>query len=86
MSFTKKFMKSYLCWFAHEKSYIPREIIVERMVGLTFSSSNIHEVVNDSNNMNMVIYAMMMNQSYVSQYLLMVDKQLNANPIMFFIF
>jgi hypothetical protein len=79
-------MKSYLCWFAHEKSYIPREIIVERMVGLTFSSSNIHEVVNDSNNMNMVIYAMMMNQSYVSQYLLIVDKQLNANPIMFFIF
>ena len=56
------------------------------MVGLTFSSSNIHEVVNDSNNMNMVIYAMMMNQSYVSQYLLIVDKQLNANPIMFFIF
>jgi hypothetical protein len=79
-------MKSYLCWFAHEKSYIPRKIIVERMVGLTFSSSNIHEVVNDSNNMNMVIYAMMMNQSYVSQYLLIVDKQLNANPIMFFIF
>jgi hypothetical protein len=79
-------MKSYLCWFVHEKSYIPREIIVERMVGLTFSSSNIHEVVNDSNNMNMVIYAMMMNQSYVSQYLLIVDKQLNANPIMFFIF
>jgi hypothetical protein len=81
-------MKSYLCWFAHGKSYIPRETMIKRMVGLTFSSSDIHEVVNDSNKpyMNMVMYAMMMNQSYVSQYLLIVDKQLNANPIMFFIF
>lgn len=76
MSFTKKI---------HEELWT-HETMVERMVGLTFSSSNIHEVVNDSNNMNMVIYAMMMNQSYVSQYLLIVDKQLNANPIMFFIF
>jgi hypothetical protein len=54
MSFTKKI---------HEELWT-HETIVERMVGLTFSSSNIHEVVNNNNKpyMNMVMYAMMMNQ------------------------
>jgi len=37
--------------------------MVERMVGLTFSYSNIHEVINDNNKpyMNMIMCVMMMN-------------------------
>jgi hypothetical protein len=48
-----------MCWFAHEESYVPHETIVEMMVGSTFSSNNVHEVVDDNSNpyKNMVIYA-----------------------------
>ena len=55
----KKFIERYMCWFAHEESYVPHETIVEMMVGSTFSSNNVHEVVDDNSNpyKNMVIYA-----------------------------
>jgi hypothetical protein len=46
----KRFIKRYLCWFAHGKSYVPHETMVERMVGSTSSSSNVYKVVDVNNN------------------------------------
>jgi len=31
-----------LCWFAHEKPYVPYKTMVEKMVELTSSSSNVY--------------------------------------------
>jgi hypothetical protein len=57
-------MERCQCRFAHEKPYVPHETMVEKMVGSTSSSSNVHEVVDDNSNpyRNMVIDAMRMNQ------------------------
>jgi hypothetical protein len=65
----KKFIEKYLCWFTHEKPYVSYEIMVERMVGSTFSSSNVHWVVNDNSNSyrNMNMDVMWMNQSHASE-------------------
>jgi hypothetical protein len=41
-------MKKYLCCFAHEELYVAYEIIVERMVGSTSSSDNMHKVLDDN--------------------------------------
>ena len=43
--------------------------MVERVVGLTSSASNVHEVVNDNSNSykNMVMDAMRMNEGNVSE-------------------
>jgi hypothetical protein len=50
-SFTKKtFMEKYLCWFVYREPYVPYETMLERMIGSTFSSSNMHRVVDDNNN------------------------------------
>ena len=56
-------MEKYFCWFAHGELYVPYENLVERMVGSTSSSSNVHGVVDDNNNpyMNMVLDATRMN-------------------------
>jgi hypothetical protein len=43
-------MEKYLYWFAHEEPYVTYEIMIERMIGSTFSSSNVHGVVDDNNN------------------------------------
>jgi len=59
----KGIMKDYLCWYAHEELFICNESMVEKMIVLTFSASNVYGVVNDNNNpyMNMVMEAMRMN-------------------------
>jgi hypothetical protein len=59
----KEFVDKYLYWFVNEKPYIPYETIVERMIGSTFSSSNVHEVVDDNSNpyRNIVMKVMRMN-------------------------
>ena len=59
--------------------------MVERMLGLTSSASNVHEVVGDNSNLykNMVIDAMRMNRGHASQFLIM-DKEPNANVTIFF--
>jgi len=59
----KGFMKDYLCWYAHGGLFVCNESMVERMVGSTSSASNVHEVVNDNNNLyrNMVMDVMRMN-------------------------
>jgi hypothetical protein len=62
--YKKRFIEKYLCWFAHEKPYVPYKTMVEKMVELTSSSSNVYGVVNDNSNhyRSMIIDAMRMNQ------------------------
>jgi len=47
----KRFMERYMCWFAYEESHAPYETMIENMIGSTSSSSNVHGVVNDNNNL-----------------------------------
>jgi hypothetical protein len=59
--------------------------MVERMVGSTFSASNVHGVVNDNNHpyMNMAMDAMRMNQGNVSQCPI-IEEEPNADATRFF--
>jgi hypothetical protein len=59
----KGFLEEYMCWYAHEKPFVPHETMVERMVWSTSSASNVYGVVNDNNNSYkiMVMDAMRMN-------------------------
>jgi hypothetical protein len=59
----KRFIEKYLCWFVHGELYIPYEIMLEKIVGSTSNSSNVHGVVDDNNNpyRNMVMSVMKMN-------------------------
>jgi len=61
--------------------------MIEKMVGLTFSASNVHWVVDDNNNSyrNMVIDVMRMNQNYVGKCPI-IDEEPNANATRFFYF
>jgi hypothetical protein len=56
-----------------------------KMVGSTFSSSNVHGVVDDNSNSyrNMVMDVMRMNHGYVSQCAI-VDEESNADTSSFF--
>ena len=58
-----------MCWFAHGKPYVPYETMVERMIGSTYRSNNVHGVVDNNNNSysNMVIDVMRINQGYASE-------------------
>jgi len=77
-------MEDYLCWYAYGELFVRNESMVERMVGSTFSASNVHEVVNDNNNsyMNIVMDAMRMNQGNASQCPIVEEP--NADATMFF--
>jgi hypothetical protein len=58
----KRFIEKYLCWYAHKETYIPHDTMIERIVGSTSSSSNVHGVVDNSNPYrNLVMDAMRMN-------------------------
>jgi hypothetical protein len=59
--------------------------MVERMVGSTYSASNVHGIVDDNSNpyRNMDMNAMRMNQGHTSQYPI-VDEEPNADAIRFF--
>jgi hypothetical protein len=59
--------------------------MIEKMVGSTSSSSNVHEIVDDNNNSykNMVMDAMKVNQGYVGQCPI-VDEEFNADTANFF--
>jgi hypothetical protein len=76
----KRFVDRYLCWFIHREPYIPHETMVERISGSTFSSSNMHEVIDENSNpyRNIIIDVMGMNQSYVGQCLI-VDEESNVD-------
>ena len=59
--------------------------MVEKMIGSTFNSSNVHEVVDNNNNyyINMVIDAIRMNQSHVGQFQI-IDEEHNTDTTMLF--
>jgi NAD(P)H-flavin reductase len=46
----KMFMEKHLCWFAYKEPYVLYKTMLERMTESIFSSSNVHEVVDDNNN------------------------------------
>jgi len=52
-----------MCWYTHEEPYVPRNTMIERMIGSTSNASNVHRVVDDNSNpyRNMVMDAMKMN-------------------------
>jgi hypothetical protein len=41
-------MKRYLYWFTHGELYVLHEIMVEKMIGLTSSCSNMYKIVDDN--------------------------------------
>ena len=43
-------MEDYLCWYAHGELFVSNESMVERVVGLTSSASNVQGVANDNSN------------------------------------
>jgi hypothetical protein len=83
----KGFMEKYLYWYAYGEPYVPHDTMVERMIGSTSTSSNVHGVVDDNSNLyrNMVIDAMGMNHDHASQCLI-VNEELNADTSRFFMF
>ena len=74
----KGFMEKCLCWFSYET-------IVDRMVGSTSSSNNVHGVVNDNSNpyRNMIIDMMRMNQGYIGECLI-IDEESYVYTTKFF--
>ena len=42
----KEFMENYQCWYAHREVFVSKKIMGERVVGSTFSASNMHEATN----------------------------------------
>jgi hypothetical protein len=77
-------MKKYLCWFTHEKPYVPYETMVERMVGSTSTSSNVCEVVDDNSNpyKSIVMDLMRIDLGYVGKCS-SVDEEPNIDAIRF---
>ena len=63
-------------------------MIVEKMVGLTSSFSNVHGVINDNNNpyRNMVMDAMRMNQGHAGQCSIIDEEPIVNMAKFFFIF
>jgi len=58
-----------LYWFTHGEPYTPYEIILEMFVGITSSSSNIHQIIDDNSNRyrGMVMDIMGINHGYSSE-------------------
>jgi hypothetical protein len=82
----KGFVKRYVCWFAHKEPYVPHETIIERIIGSTYSSSNVHEIIYNNSNpyRTLVIDTMKMNQGYASQCSI-INEEHNANTTRFFL-
>jgi hypothetical protein len=84
--YKKRFMEKYLCWFAQEKPYVPYKTMIERMVELTSSSSNVYEVVNDNSNYyrSMIMDAMRMNYQGDASECSIINEEPNADASRFF--
>jgi len=82
---TKGFMEDYLCWYTHEKLFVPNQSIKEWVIGSIFSASNMHEVGNENSNpyRNMVMDAMRMSQGNVSECPI-IEEEPNADAARFF--
>jgi len=76
-----------LCWYTHEEPYVPHNTMVERMIELYSSSSNVHGVVYDNSNpyRNMVMDAMRMNPGHAGKFPI-VDEERNVDTTKFFLF
>ena len=74
-----------MCWFVHREPYVPFKAMVEKMVGTTSNSSNVHDVVDDNSNLyrNMIIDALRMNQGYASECFIK-NEEPNADSATFF--
>jgi len=74
-----------LCWFSHREPYAPYETMVERMIELTSSSSNVHGVVDDNNNCYriMIIDAIRINQGDAGECLMKNQMQMHAGFLIF---
>jgi hypothetical protein len=83
----KRLMEKYLCWYAHGKPYAPHNTMIEMIVRSTYSSSNVHGVVDDNSNpyRNMVLNAMRMNHGHAGQCPF-IDEEPNADVAIFLIF
>jgi len=70
----------------HIENYLFVESMVERMVGLTSSASNVHGVVNDNSNpyRNMVMDATRMNQGNINQCSIIIEEEHTADAAGFF--
>jgi len=68
------------------ENYLFVESMVKRMVGLTSSASNVHEVVNDNSNpyKNMVMNATRMNQGNISQCSIIIEEEHTADAAGFY--
>jgi len=77
----KGFIEDYLCWYAYGELFVRNESMVEGMVGLTSSASNVHRVVNDNSNpyRNMVMNATRMNQGNISQCSIIIEEEHTAD-------
>jgi hypothetical protein len=60
--------------------------MIEKMIGSTFSSRNMHKVIDDNPYRNMVMDAMKMNKGYGDQYPIVDKKNLIQTRPCFFIF
>ena len=82
----KEFIEDYQCWYAHGELFVHNKSMGERVVGSTFSASNVQGVANDNSNpyRNMVMDAMRMNQGNVSQCPI-VEEEPNADATRFFL-
>jgi hypothetical protein len=59
--------------------------MIEKMIGSTFSSRNMHKVIDDNPYRNMVMDVMKMNKGYGGQYPIVDKKKPNTNATMFFL-
>jgi len=59
----KEFVEKYICWFPHKEPYVSYKTMLERIFGLTSSSGNIHEVVDDNSNRYRSIYSDISNEN-----------------------
>jgi hypothetical protein len=78
-------MEKYLCWFAHRETYVPHKIMVKKMVGSTYISSNVYGVIDDNSNpyRNIIMDAMRMNKGYTGECSI-IDKERNEDATEFF--
>ena len=65
----KTLIEIYLCWFVHGELYVLYMTILEKIVGSTSSSSNIHEVADDNSNRyrSMAMDEMIINHGYLGK-------------------
>ena len=78
-------MEKYLCWFVYREPYVPYETMLERMIGSTFNSSNVHRVVDDNNDYykSIVMAVMRMNQGDTNKCSI-IDEEPNKDTTRFF--